>query len=196
MAKLFYQGHGSYRITANDGRVIYVDPYAGTGYEVPADFILVTHGHHDHDNISLPAKKEVCKIITYAEALVHGEYRSFSFDGITVEAVPAYNSHHSKEECVGYLLSVDGLTVYASGDTSETAWMNTASERGIDYALYPIDGVYNMSPAEASKAAAKVKAKHDIPVHMKPGELFDRAAAERFISQNRLIVEPGQEISL
>ena len=29
MAKLFYQGHGSYRITSNDGRVIYIDPYAG-----------------------------------------------------------------------------------------------------------------------------------------------------------------------
>ena len=26
MPKLYYQGHGSYRITANDRRVIYVDP--------------------------------------------------------------------------------------------------------------------------------------------------------------------------
>ena len=31
MAKLLYQGHGSYRITADDGRVLYVDPYAGEG---------------------------------------------------------------------------------------------------------------------------------------------------------------------
>lgn len=32
MAKLLYQGHGSYRITAGDGRILYVDPYAGDGY--------------------------------------------------------------------------------------------------------------------------------------------------------------------
>ena len=45
MPKLFYQGHGSFRLTANDGRVIYVDPYAGEGYDLPADIILVSHQH-------------------------------------------------------------------------------------------------------------------------------------------------------
>ena len=31
MAKLLYQGHGSYRITSSDKFVIYIDPYAGNG---------------------------------------------------------------------------------------------------------------------------------------------------------------------
>ena len=35
MAELLYQGHGSYRIVSNEGVVIYVDPYAGEGYEMP-----------------------------------------------------------------------------------------------------------------------------------------------------------------
>jgi hypothetical protein len=39
MPKLYYQGHGSYRLTADDGRIIYVDPFAGDGYEKPADLI-------------------------------------------------------------------------------------------------------------------------------------------------------------
>ena len=43
MAKLLYQGHGSYRITTDDGRVLYVDPYAGEGYDKPADIVLITH---------------------------------------------------------------------------------------------------------------------------------------------------------
>ena len=43
MAKLLYQGHGSYRITAGDGRILYVDPYAGDGYGKPADIVLITH---------------------------------------------------------------------------------------------------------------------------------------------------------
>ena len=33
MAELLYQGHGSYRIVSNEGVVIYVDPYAGEGYD-------------------------------------------------------------------------------------------------------------------------------------------------------------------
>jgi hypothetical protein len=37
MPKLYYQGHGSFRLTANDGRVIYVDPYKDKGYDVQAD---------------------------------------------------------------------------------------------------------------------------------------------------------------
>jgi L-ascorbate metabolism protein UlaG (beta-lactamase superfamily) len=57
MAKLLYQGYGSYRITAADGCVIYVDPYAGDGYNESADFILVTHQHGDHNQIQLVKQK-------------------------------------------------------------------------------------------------------------------------------------------
>ena len=48
MAKLYYQGHGSFRLTSQNGTVLYVDPYAGDGYLLPADYILVTHEHGDH----------------------------------------------------------------------------------------------------------------------------------------------------
>lgn len=46
-------GQASIRITTEEGRVIYIDPYAGTDeqYEPTADLILVTHGHFDHNQI-------------------------------------------------------------------------------------------------------------------------------------------------
>ena len=47
--QLFYQGHGSFRLTCRNGTVIYVDPYAGSGYDIPADMALITHGHSDHN---------------------------------------------------------------------------------------------------------------------------------------------------
>ena len=37
MTKLLYQGHASYRITTNAGKIIYIDPYMGTGYDKEAD---------------------------------------------------------------------------------------------------------------------------------------------------------------
>ena len=74
--------------------------------------------------------------------------------------------------------------------------MQTAAPLQIDYALYPIDGIYNMDAAEAARCAALVGAKHNIPIHMKPQALFDRAMAEAFDTPNRLIVEPGETITL
>lgn len=196
MAKLLYQGHGSFRLTADDGRVIYVDPYAGKGYELPADFILVTHAHHDHTKTELCAKKPACRIITYAEALKDGKYHRFDFDDITIEATEAYNKNHNKNECVGYLISLDGKTLYASGDTSRTKQMEELAGRKLDYALFCGDGIYNMNPAEAAECARLVGAKNNILIHMKPGALFDRKTAENWDAPEKIIIEPEEEISL
>lgn len=196
MAKLLFQGHGSFRITTDNNVVIYVDPYAGAGYEAPADIILVTHQHGDHNQVQLPAKNDACVIIQNNDALYNGEYKSFDIKGIKVKAVPAYNKNHDKKQCVGYILAFDGLKVYASGDTSTTEEMKELSSLHIDYALLPMDGVYNMDPSEASKCAELIGAKHAIPIHMAPGSLFDAQKSEEFTARNRLIVKAGEEITL
>ena len=46
---LLYMGQASIRITTEEGRVIYIDPYAGNGYDLAADLILVTREHFDHN---------------------------------------------------------------------------------------------------------------------------------------------------
>ena len=61
MAKLLYQGHGSLRAVTDGGVVLYVDPFAGEGYDLPADVILVSHQHGDHNQLQLPAKKPGCR---------------------------------------------------------------------------------------------------------------------------------------
>ena len=197
MAKLLYQGHGSYRICTDKGTVIFVDPYVGEGYNMTADIILVTHQHHDHNQISLVRHDESCTIITNKEALKDGKYNKFEVKEVKIEAVPAYNKNHSKDSCVGFIITADNIKIYASGDTSTTEEMKTLLPGyKLDYALFPIDGVYNMDPVEASKCAEIIGSKHSIPIHMKPGELFDRAIAEKFTAENRIILEPNEEIKL
>ena len=193
---LLYQGHGSFRITAKDGTVIYVDPYAGEGYDKPADLILVTHQHGDHNQINLVTKKTDCEIITNVEALEGGKHNTFDIKGVTIEAVAASNGNHDSKVCVGYIITVDGIKIYAAGDTSKTGDMAAFAARNLDYALLPCDGIYNMGLAEAAECAGIIKAKYTIPVHMKPGELFDRESAEKFDAPNKLIVEAGTEITL
>jgi len=195
-AKLYYQGHGSLRITAADGRVIYLDPYAGDGYDKPADIILVTHQHDDHNQINLVTKKPGCRIITNVEALAGGKHNTFTIGDITIEAVEANNKNHDPAQCVGYIAIIDGIKIYMSGDTSKTKAMESFAAKKIDYAFFPCDGFYNMSPEEAAECAKLIGARANIPIHMKPGELFDRERAESFKGPNRLIVAAGEEITL
>jgi L-ascorbate metabolism protein UlaG (beta-lactamase superfamily) len=196
MSKLYYQGHGSYRFTTDDNRVIYVDPYAGDGYDLPADLIVVTHGHDDHNQLQLVAKKPDCRVITHEDALAGGAHNSFDVSGITVEAVEAKNLMHNPKHCVGYILGFDGLKIYCSGDTSKTSQMSDFASRGLDCAIFCGDGKFNMGLKEAAECARIVGAKRNIIVHRKPGGLFDRAKAEKWDAPNKLIIEPGQEVSL
>ena len=198
-ARLLYQGHASLRIETGEGKVIYIDPYAGEGYDLAADLILVTHGHQDHNAVKKVRKRnEDCRIITWKEGLVKGEYRTFDLGYAVVEAVQAGNNrNHSIKKCVGWVITLsDGITVYVSGDTSTTDQMAELAERKIDYAFFVCDGVYNMDMEEAIACAKLVNAKHSIPYHMKPGSLFSQKKAEQFDVPNRLIIPAGGEISL
>ena len=195
MPKLYYQGHGSFRLTANGGQVIYVDPYAGDGYDLPADVILVTHQHHDHNNTDLITQKEECVIFTNKEAIEAGVYMTCHIDGtdITIEAVEAYNKNHKREECVGFIITIDEVKIYASGDTSKTDQMETFAAMNLDYALLCGDGIYNMNPDEAAECAGIIGAKHNIIVHV--GDAIDEVT-KAWDAPNKLIVLPGQEIVL
>lgn len=196
MAKLYYQGHGSFRLRTDGGTVVYVDPYAGNGYDLPASLILVSHEHYDHTATDKCAKKDGCMIFRAADLLENGEYRSVSAANVKVTAVPAYNKNHPKDACVGFIIETDGLKIYAAGDTSKTDYMSEMAGMALDWAILPGDGIYNMNVHEASECAKLIGAKHSVPIHLKPGALFDRKTAEQFSCEGRVIVEPGEEIIL
>lgn len=196
MAELLYQGHGSLRLKTSSGKVVYIDPYAGDGYEEPAELILVTHQHYDHNCIEKPVKKDGCVIYQNTDALQQGVYGTLQLDDIMVEAVQAYNHHHKKEECVGYIVSVDGISIYFAGDTGETEDMAKMKERHLDYAVLPMDATYTMDIEETIRCAKIINAKHTIPVHMKPGGLYDEERAKQFIVPGALLVRPGETITL
>ncbi len=201
-AKIYYQGHASMRITTAEGKTIYVDPFMGDGYDVPADLILETHDHYDHTQVSLiESKNPDCTTITWKEALEGGEHRNFDLGYVKVEAVEAgYNKNHDVKSCVGYILTFsNGATLYLSGDTSTTPQMKELRDRNLDYAFFCCDGVYNMDMKEAIECAKTVNAKHSIPYHMVPSQNsngFDRAVAETFDVPDRIIIAPGEELVL
>ncbi|MBO5666234.1 MAG: MBL fold metallo-hydrolase [Firmicutes bacterium] len=198
MLKLFYQGHGSVRMETPEGKIIYLDPYAGEGYDLPADLILVTHGHYDHTGFDrIERRNEGCEVITYEDANVDGVHKSYDLGFVKVEAVEAENKNHPITDGVGYILTFSNeKQLYFTGDSSTTKQMATFAERKLDYAFFCCDGIYNMDREEASKCAELVGAKYSVPYHIKPGGVFDRELAEEFHAAGRVIVEAGQTLEI
>lgn len=64
------------------------------------------------------------------------------------------------------------------------------AELGIDYALLPTDGFYNMGLEEAMECADLIGAKHTIPIHHEAGRLYDDDKAKAFTVKSALLVRP------
>jgi L-ascorbate metabolism protein UlaG (beta-lactamase superfamily) len=190
-------GHASMKIKTSQGMIIYIDPYAGSDYVDSADILLITHSHSDHNQQSLVKLKSTGVKITYTEAIISGVYKSFTISNVTIVAVAAYNTNHSKATCVGYVLEFNGIKLYHAGDTGNIPEMAELASRHLDYALLPIDGIYNMSPEVAMVAADSIKAKYYIPMHtMPPPDSYDDLKVARFNVPNKIILRNGETIAL
>lgn len=188
-----YIGHASVKITTADGRIIYIDPNYEGDYSDEADYILITHSHDDHQPRKEVTLKDNGTIISYKEALVDGEYKVFEYDNLKIEAVPAGgNPNHNIKFCVGYIVTVDDIVIYHAGDTSKIDQMAELAERKIDYAMYPIDGIYNMDAEEATEVAGIVGAAYNIPIH----ELDDNSEkkSDNFKAAGKLVLNYGDTI--
>ena len=194
MAKLLYQGHGSYRITSDNGIVVYVDPYAGEGYDVPADLVSVTHEHSDHNQVDLVTLKDDGVILRHGDLFVDGESPIKKIKKVMIEGTPAENKNHTREECVGFIMTVDGITLYGAGDTNYYPEMESFND--LDYALLPVDGIYNMSAQEASRCAHVIDSRYFIPIHTSPTQLYDEDIAKSFKSPHALYIKPGERLKL
>jgi len=202
-AELSYLGRASVKIKTASGYVIYIDPYAGL-YDEAADLVLVTHGHGDHNRVDKVQLKPGAVVAAPARAVsstgvrVVTEGASFEVCGgmVKVLALPAANKNHKRGECLGYLVSFDGIVVYHAGDTDYLAEMEGYGTYGIDYALFPCDGFYNMGGAEAARCAKAVGAKHTIPIHSSPSGDFDEKNARAVKVEGLIVVKPGEKVVL
>lgn len=195
---LTFIGHASVKLKTKDGTVIFIDPqqYSPDAYNDEADFILVTHGHSDHTPGSQVKLKDDGVQITWKEALIDGEYQTFEYDNVKIEAVKmGGNSNHAIGSGVGYIVTIDDISIYHAGDSSNHEELHYIADYDIDYALYPIDGVYNMDADEATELANIIGAKNNIPIHasnVNPN--VDKR--DRFTPSGRLIIEDQETIVL
>jgi L-ascorbate metabolism protein UlaG (beta-lactamase superfamily) len=178
-----FLGHGTLMMTIND-RVIHVDPYSRVAdYNTlpKADVVLITHEHRDHlDPEALKQIRtadteiiltEICdRQVEGGTVLRHGETESL--DGVTVEAVPAYNIQHKRDNGQpfhpkgagnGYVLTFGDTRVYVAGDTEKIPEMAELTD--IDVAFLPMNLPYTMTPEMVADAARSFQPRILYPYH-------------------------------
>jgi L-ascorbate metabolism protein UlaG (beta-lactamase superfamily) len=187
-------GHDSFRL--DDQPVIYVDPWKLREDMPKADLVLVTHDHYDHcsaediKRISKPGTLVIgnpsaaAKLGTATRTLRPGE--SVDAASIMVTAFPAYNTNkfkspgkpfHPKEaEGNGYIITMNGETLYHAGDTD---FIPEMAKLRVTVALLPVSGTYVMTADEAFEAAKAIKADFFVPMHY--GDIVgDEGDVEKF----------------
>jgi L-ascorbate metabolism protein UlaG (beta-lactamase superfamily) len=178
-----FLGHGSLMFTFAE-KVIHVDPFSRVAdYSTlpKANLILITHEHQDHlDIAALEAVRtdetailltELCdQKIDGGTVMRNGDISVVQ--GISIEAVPAYNLIHTRESgdpfhpCGygnGYILSIGETRIYVAGDSENTPEMMSLSD--IDIAFLPMNLPYTMTPEMVAEAARAMKPSILYPYH-------------------------------
>lgn len=181
--KITFLGHGSL-LMHFEGITIYVDPYSDVAdySRLPkADLILITHEHGDHldqkaighirkDGTDVVMSQSCASQLSGGHIMHNGD--SHSVGGIAIEAVPAYNLLHKRENGQpfhpkgvgnGYILTFGDLRLYIAGDTENTPEMKRLN--GIDCAFLPMNLPYTMTPEMVADAARAIQPKILYPYH-------------------------------
>lgn len=166
-----FLGHSSLMLSWN-GKTIHSDPVSSEAdySKLPkADILLVSHDHYDHldlkavEILRTPATKivgnaDVGKQVAGTIALKNGDTKTV--DGLTIEAVPAYNIQHMMAPGKpfhprgvgnGYVVTFGDKRVYLAGDTENIPEMKQL--KNIDIAFLPMNLPYTMTPEMVADAA-------------------------------------------
>jgi L-ascorbate metabolism protein UlaG (beta-lactamase superfamily) len=189
--KLTYYGHSCFSVFAG-GKILLFDPFITPNElakaidvdKVPADYILVSHGHFDHitDAVRI-AKRTGAKVLANWE--IYDWFNKnglknthpinpggqFTFDFGTVKSFVAQHSSSLPDGSYGgvasgYAFKTPNGNFYYSGDTGLTLEMQLVPIwTKLDFAVFPIGDGLTMGAEDAVKAAQYVGVKKVLGVH-------------------------------
>ena len=228
MSTLRWLGH-SCLLFESGGKHVLIDPFL-TGHpkaamkaaDVPADFILISHGHSDHvgDAAEISERTGATIIANYEIAtwlqekmglrnvhgMQHGGAHMFPFGRVKMtiafhgSVLP--DGSNGGNPC-GFLITFnDGKKVYDAADTGLFSDMKLIGEEGLDLAILPIGDNFTMGPDDAIRAVKFLTPKRVVPIHYDTFPLIAqdaRAWAERVRSETTavgMVLKPGETMEV
>jgi len=168
---------------------ILIDPYGGAELyqDHPPDLILITDIHGDHyneetldalplSNIQIIAPAAVKALMSNelaSKVAVLDNGKTTSWNQIKVTGIPMYNlpetddSRHPKGRGNGYVIGIDGVNIYISGDTEDIPEMRNLKD--IDIAFVCMNLPYTMDVEHAAAAVIDFEPAVVYPFHYRGG---------------------------
>lgn len=207
--KITYYGHSCFSVVVG-GKTLLFDPFitpnplaksidAG---KIPADYILVSHGHEDHlaDAVQIAKQNNAMVVANYEVALWlnkmgapkihpmnHGGWAMFEFG--PVKFVNAIHSSTMPDGSPGgnpggFIVESSDGNFYYSGDTALTMDMKLIGETTrLKFAVLCIGDNFTMGPDDAVRAAEFIRCKEILGVHydtFPPIQIDHAMAVEKF----------------
>ena len=189
-ADVRWLGHAAFHLSGGGADVL-IDPFltgnpkaAASADEVPADVILLTHGHGDHlgDTVAI-AKRTGATVLAIVELAAEIEAAGVAnvvnpniggtvkFDWGWVKLTPAWHTAVSPSGTphmpAGLLIHYGGHLIYHLGDTALFSDLQLIARRGdkVELALVPIGGHFTMDRYDAVTAVEFIQPHQTIPIH-------------------------------
>lgn len=217
--KFTYYGQSCFSIEA-EGKKFLFDPFITHNplakhidiNSIEADYILISHGHGDHvadlaaianrTNAQIIAMVEVAAWITRqgVKNVTEINFGKAKFDFGTLRTVWAVHSSANPDESyggnpAGFVLELEGKTIYFAGDTALTLEMKILADLyNLDYAILPIGGHYTMDVDDALIATKYLECSKVIGVHYNsfpPIQIDTEDAVAKFKRENKVLLLPG-----
>jgi L-ascorbate metabolism protein UlaG (beta-lactamase superfamily) len=169
MAKISWAGQSCFQISVSNSRDhsadIVIDPFdEEIGLKVPnfsADILLVTHDHHDHNNV---------KAIKGTPFLIDGP-GEYEVKEVFIKGIPSFHDDkEGKEKGTNtiYTIEAEGMRFCHLGDLGQKQLTDEQLEKidSVDVLMIPVGGEgYTIDSAQAQKIIAEIEPKIIIPMH-------------------------------
>ncbi len=201
--KIRWYGHAAFRLTTADGTNIIIDPYDSGAFgdsfsyrpiSDPADIVLVSHNHNDHNGVSGIEG-------SYSDVRAEG---SFEMRGIRIRAIPTFHDLSEGLERGQNLVFVihspsDDLTVVHLGDLGHPLDKDAIDRIGpVDVLMIPVGGFFTIDAVTATDVMKALGPAISIPMHFKTEKTtFPITGVEEFTKGKERVREvDGSEIEV
>jgi L-ascorbate metabolism protein UlaG (beta-lactamase superfamily) len=225
--RITWLGHATL-LLETAGHTVLIDPFFTGNPACPAkaddagaDFILVSHGHHDHvgDAVAIARRTGATVVANYeiagwvqkqgvakAHGMQHGG--SFAFPFGRVKLTLAFHGSALPDGSYGgnpagfLITTTDGKKIYDAADTGLFGDMRLIGEEGIDLAILPIGDNFTMGPDDAVRAVKMLSPKKVFPIHYNTWPLLAQDAqawAARVRQETQaepVVLRPGEGVEV
>lgn len=225
MPQATFLGHSCVMLADGEHKII-IDPFltgneqaSAKPEEIEVGHILVTHGHSDHigDAVAIAkrtgatiiANFEICSLVGKEAVNNHplhiGGGADFDFGRVKMTI-----AHHGggfgpdasiyTGPAAGFLVTIDGKTVYHAGDTGLFYDMKLIGEMNdLDLAFLPIGDNFTMGIDDAVKAVEFLRPTRVVPMHYDTFPIIKADPtefAQKVSGSQVLIVKPGDTFDI